>query len=49
MIAHSAELAGQFEERLFGPDIAASKPGRAPDGNRQRVACWLADKISFLL
>ena len=32
MIARSAEAAALFEERLFEPDIARSKPGEPPSG-----------------
>ena len=49
MIARSAELASAFEERLFEPDIARSKPGEPPDGLRERLGSWLWDKLGYFL
>ena len=33
----STDLAGQFEDGFFGPGIAESKPGTAPQGTRRRA------------
>ena len=49
MIARSADAARVFEERLFEPDIARSKPGRPPTGTRERVESWLWDKLAYFL
>jgi cardiolipin synthase A/B len=49
LIARSAELATQFEERLFGPDIARAKRGRPPDGARARAASWACHKLAYYL
>ena len=48
MIARSADAARLFEERLFEPDIARSRPGKAPTRG-ERVAGWLWDKLSYFL
>src|SRR5688500_13994563 len=49
MIARSAEAAALFEERLFEPDIARSKPGEPPSDTRARFESWLWDKLSSFL
>ena len=49
MIARSAELAEQFEERLFGPDIARANRGRPPAGARARAESWACDKLAYYL
>ena len=49
MIARSAELAAQFEERLFEPDIARAKPGRPPAGTRARAESWACHKLAYYL
>src|SRR6185436_18635460 len=49
MIARSPELAELFETRLFDPDIARAKPAEPPAGIRQRLECWVADKLTFVL
>jgi cardiolipin synthase len=33
----STDLAAQFEERFFGPGIAVSRPGTAPQGTPRRA------------
>ena len=48
MIARSAKLADAFEQRLFKPDLARSKPGKAPAG-RDRLESWFWDKLSTFL
>ena len=48
MIARSAELAAQFEERLFEPDIARAKPGRPPAGTRARAESWACRQARVL-
>jgi cardiolipin synthase len=49
MIARSAELAELFETRLFEPDIARAKPAEPPAGIRERLECWVSDKLTFVL
>jgi phosphatidylserine/phosphatidylglycerophosphate/cardiolipin synthase-like enzyme len=49
MIARSPEVATLLGERLFGPDIAASKRGEPPSGSLQRFESWLSDKLTFFL
>ncbi len=49
MIARSPEAAALLEERLFGPDIARSKPGEPPSGRRERIESWLWDKLASFL
>ena len=49
MIARSADLAQAFEERLFDPDIARSKPGEPPAGTRARIESWIWDKLAYFL
>ena len=49
MIARSGELAEQFEERLFEPDIARAARGGAPSGPRERLESWLGDKLAYYL
>ena len=49
MIARSAELAALFEERLFAPDIARSRPGEPPSGTQERLESWLWDKLTSFL
>jgi len=49
MLARSPELAQLFEERMFEPDIARAKRAESPSGTRERLECWLCDKLAFLL
>jgi cardiolipin synthase A/B len=49
MIARSAEAAALFEERLFEPDIARSKPGVPPGAAGDRFRSWFWDKLSSFL
>ena len=49
MIARSPEAAALLEERLFGPDIARSKPGEPSSGRRERLESWLWDKLASFL
>jgi cardiolipin synthase len=49
MIARSAEAATLFEQRLFEPDIARSKPGVPPSGPKDRLGAWLGDKLTYFL
>jgi len=49
MIARSRELAEQFRERLFEPDIARSGRGRPPGGRWARAESWLGDKLAYYL
>jgi hypothetical protein len=45
----SAEAAPLFEERLFEPDIARSKPGEPRTGIGERLEGWIWDKLSYFL
>lgn len=49
MLARSAEAAALFEERLFDPDVARSRPGVPPSGLRGRCESWACDKLRFYL
>src|SRR4051794_33565203 len=49
VIARSEEAAALFEERLFEPDIARAKPAELPAGARDRLQCWVSDKLTFFL
>jgi cardiolipin synthase len=49
MIARSPDAAALFEQRLFEPDIARSKPGRPPSSKNERFQSRLWDKLSPLL
>jgi hypothetical protein len=49
MMARSAAAATLFEERVFGPDIARSQPGKAPTGLRSRLNAWVWDKLAYFL
>ena len=49
MLVSSAEVAGRFEERLFGPDIARSRPGRPPEGTRALIESLLWNRLGFVL
>ena len=49
MIARSPAAAALFEERLFEPDIARSKPGEPPSGAREQLESWLWDKLAYFL
>ena len=49
MIARSPDAAARFEERLFEPDIARSRPGKPPSGTGERFESWLWDKFTYFL
>jgi cardiolipin synthase len=49
MLARSPEAAAAIEERLFGPDIARSKPGVAPESVGERVQSWLWHTLGSFL
>jgi hypothetical protein len=49
MMARSPAAATLFEERLFGPDIAHSHPGKPPTGLRTRLGGWVWDKFAYFL
>jgi cardiolipin synthase A/B len=49
MLARSAELVAQFEERLFEPDIARCTAGEPPSAPRERAEAWVADKLTYYL
>jgi len=49
LIAKSREAAELFEERLFEPDIARARRAEPPAGRRQRVQCWVSDRLTFFL
>ena len=49
VIAKSEEAAALFEERLFEPDLAKAKRAEPPTGTRERLQCWVSDKLTFFL
>jgi phosphatidylserine/phosphatidylglycerophosphate/cardiolipin synthase-like enzyme len=49
MIARSKEAAALFEERLFEPDVARSKPGVPPAAANDRFRSWFWEKLSSFL
>jgi len=49
MIARSPQAAARVREQLFEPDIARSQRGEPPSGPGERVASWLADKLTYYL
>lgn len=49
VITVDAATADLFEDRLFAPDIARSRPGAVPDDARTRLGDWFADKLSYFL
>ncbi len=49
MIAKSPQAAELVRERLFEPDIARSKRGKAPSRTRERLTSWLSDKLTYYL
>jgi hypothetical protein len=49
MMARRPAAATLFEERLFGPDIAHSHPGKPPTGLRARLGSWVWDRLAYFL
>ena len=49
MIARSPPAAALFEERVFGPDIAKSAPGKVPGGVRAWLKDWFWDRLAYFL
>ena len=49
MMARSPAAATLLEERVFGPDIAHSHPGKPPSGLRARFNGWLWDQLAYFL
>jgi phosphatidylserine/phosphatidylglycerophosphate/cardiolipin synthase-like enzyme len=49
IVAESRETAKLLEERLFGPDIARSRPGVPPSTPEERRRSWLWNKLAYLL
>jgi cardiolipin synthase len=49
VLARSAELAAQFRDRLFEPDIARAARGEPPSSTRDRLDSWLWDKLVYYL
>jgi cardiolipin synthase A/B len=49
MVADSQQAAALVRERLFEPDIARSKRGEPPSRAGERLASWLADKVTYYL
>jgi cardiolipin synthase len=49
MVARSADAAALFEQRLFEPDIARSRPGKPPAGRGERFRSWFWDKLASFL
>ena len=49
MIAESPDLVAALEERLFEPDISRSRPGRPPEGRRERLEAAVWNRLSTAL
>jgi cardiolipin synthase A/B len=49
MMTRSAATATLFEERVFGPDIAASHPGKPPTALGTRLKDWVWQNFSYFL
>ena len=49
MMARSASVAGLFEERVFGPDIAKSVAGTPPGGIGPWLKDWFWDRLAYFL
>jgi cardiolipin synthase len=49
MVARDPETAERFEERIFSPDIARSRPGKPDHGLAARVQDWLWDRLAYFL
>jgi cardiolipin synthase len=49
MMARSAPVANLFEERIFNPDIARSRPGQPPGGIVAWAKEWFWDKLAYFL
>ena len=49
MMARSPAVASLFEERVFGPDIARSHPGKPPGGLRAWFKDWFWDRLAYFL
>ena len=49
LLARSPRAVSLFEERLFEPDIAKSRPGTPPSGLRARTKDWLWDRLAYFL
>jgi cardiolipin synthase len=49
MMARSPAVASLFEERVFGPDIARSHPGKPPGGLQAWVKDWFWDRLAYFL
>jgi cardiolipin synthase len=49
MMARSPAVASLFEERVFGPDIARSHPGKPPGGLQAWLKDWFWDRLAYFL
>jgi len=49
MMARSPAAATLFEQRVFGPDIARSHPGKPPTGIGARIGGWVWDHLAYFL
>lgn len=49
VIVDDGAVVDAFERELFEPDIAVSRPGKAPTDTCTRLGDWLADALSYFL
>jgi cardiolipin synthase len=49
MMARSPAVVSLFEERVFGPDIARSHPGKPPGGLQAWLKDWFWDRLAYFL
>jgi cardiolipin synthase len=49
MMARSSAVSSLFEERVFGPDIARSHPGKPPGGLRAWLKDWFWGRLAYFL
>jgi len=49
MMARDPATAKLFEERVVGPDIARSHPGKIPSGVVTRFEDWLWSRLAYFL
>ena len=49
MMSRDAKTASLFEQRVFDPDIAKSRPGEPETSYGARLSNWFWDKLSYFL
>src|SRR3954471_8362638 len=49
MVARDPETVARFEERIFNPDIAKSRPATVAHGFGARLQHWFWDRLSYVL